>query len=89
MYNILLQVEYVEHTAIRCEVRLLCARDRPEEVRLEWLIRDMRGETEESERRTEASCQCGAGDEAITQAVQARLGDNGSIEFVNECLELN
>ena len=68
----------------RCVVRLLCARDRRETIRLEWLIRDQRGDTEH---RTGASCQCEAEAEAFTQAVEARIAEDGSLEFFGECLE--
>ena len=63
---------------------LVCARDRPETIRLEWLIRDQRGDRE---RRTEVSCECGAEAEAVTQAVEARIAEDGSLELLSECLE--
>ena len=65
-------------------VSLLCARDRRETLRLEWLIRDQKGDTE---RVTGASCQCEAEAEAVTQAVEVRLAPDGSLEFFAECLE--
>ena len=75
----ILQVE----SDTRLVVDLLCAKDEQEEIRLMWLIRDQ----EEEEEITVASCQCGETEETVRQAIEARIGDDGTLEFFNECLK--
>ena len=67
----------------RLVVDLLCAQDKQEEIRLMWLIRNQ----EEEGEITEASCQCGETEETVRQAVETRVGEDGSLEFFNECLK--
>ena len=69
-------------SSTRVVVSLLCAQDKEESVALEWFMAPAwRGKA-----TVTRECWCGHQDQTVIQAVEARIGGDGNLEFFDECL---